>query len=273
MGSSNTIADQMQKNAEFQQYVETQQQALNKITDAAHSTLASNITNYYKAANIDDAQPLVSGENSHLSTASEWSLKNVADMIGSVHDAIFGAKSAPQGATLTQQDAAVAANLAKLSSLEVLITSTVFTTIQGILMGFASGSQTSVQQQYATKEIVPGLTLFLATFENQFQSTSYFSNEVIIENVYVYDVRFSVKQAAAIANFDRAQSLISEQSVFEANINQCTTQIGSLDVTADDYDVKYAKYTGMISSLNDQLDVLQAEIAKAPAAPAQNPQP
>lgn len=261
MGKSNTIDQQAKQNAAFQQYITEQTAELDKMTTAASQDLQTQITNYYEKGGWNDAKPLVSGTYQHLSTASEWSLDSVAKMIGTIKDTIFGGpppvgtEKAPETDDLTQA-------VAKMSEMEVLIASAAFTAVEGILEAFTSGTQTTVQKQFDIKELAPGLTLFICVIENQYHRSDFVSDNTIIQNGYVFDTRFSISQGGDIAKFNQMTSLIAQQNAQEVIAGKCNTAIGNLDVTADDFEVKDAKYKAISDRANAQVEVLQAEINK-----------
>jgi uncharacterized protein (DUF2164 family) len=168
MGKSNTIDQQAKLNADFQKYIDDRTKVLDDMATKAEAEIQTKIGTYYKNGNWKDAAPLIQGKYQHLSTVSEWSLDNVNKMISALHEAIFGKAPAPEGSTAPTQTSDLAANVAKMSDMTLLITSAAFNAVQGIMASLTSGTETNIQQDYATKELAPVLTLFVCVIENQF---------------------------------------------------------------------------------------------------------
>lgn len=261
MGKSKSIEDQTALNDKFQAYIDQQTQVLDKTVAAATQTLDAQIEAYYAKGGWNDAKPMISGTYQHISTTSDWSLNAVADMIGQLKSTLFGGPP-PGGTTAPAQPPDVSAAVAKLDAMEVLITDAAFTAIEGILQAFTSSTQTTVQSKTEVQVLAPGLTLFLAVVENQYSRSDFVSGETIIQEAYVFDTRFSIKQGGDIAKFNQLTSLIAQQTTQQDITAKCDKAIEELDVTVDDYDVKVAKYQGIVDRANAQVEVLQGEISK-----------
>jgi hypothetical protein len=261
MGTSNTIEQQKKLNNAFVEYIADQTKQLDKMTADAESEIGTRTEAYFKAGKWDDAAPLIRGRYEHLTTASEWSLDNVSKMIDALRNAMFGRSSTPNGSTVTK-DPGVLANVAKMADMELLITTAAFNAIQGIMSTFTTGTDTSIQKDYATKELAPGMTLFLCVIENQYHRTDFLSDNSILQTAYVFDTRFSIKQAGDIANFDQVQSLIEQQHTAEDLITKFDKALNALDVTAANYDTLSTKYQASLAKLNAQVDTLKTQIDK-----------
>lgn len=261
MGKSNTIDEQARQNAEFQTYIDEQTAALSKTLNDAKGTLDAQIEEYYAKGGWGDAKPLVSGTYQHVSTTSEWSLDSVAKMVDDLKGSLFGGP-APKGSEAPEQSKDVAAAVSKLGEMEVMIADAAFSTIEGILEAFTSGTQTTVQTKTEIKALAPGLTLFLVVVENQYHRSDFVKGETIIQEAYAFDTRFSIQQGGDIAKFNQLTSLIAQQAAQQAIAAKCDTAIEDLDVTADDFDQKEAKYQGISDRANAQVSVLQEEIQK-----------
>jgi hypothetical protein len=259
MGKSNTIDQQAKLNAAFQDYINTQTAALDKMTQDAEMQIAAMVSSFYKDGNWTDAAPLVKGKYEHLSTVSEWSLDNVSKIIDALKNSIFGAP-APAGSTAPPQPTDLARNVAQMSEMTLLITSAAFNAIQGIMATFATSTQTSVQKDFSTKELAPGLTLFLCVIDNQYHRSDFLTNNTILQTGYLFDVRFSIQQAGSIANFNQVQSLIAEQGASQQLLAKFDQALGALDVTADNFDAKSAQYNESMGKLNAQISDLQKGI-------------
>jgi hypothetical protein len=261
MGKSPTIQDQAEKNKEFQDYIDGQSKALQAMVTSAMNDTASTIQKYYSDSKIDDATSLISGQYYHLSTITEWSLDNVSKIIDAVQSSVFGKTPAPTGSTANTQSSEVSTNLAKMADMTTLVTTAAFNCIQGILVTLNNTTSTSLTKQSDVKEIIPGLTLFITIIENTYSSSSFLNNESISQTGYVYDCRFSTKQAGAIASFQQVQALISEEAASQVQITKVNTAIEALDPVADDsYDTKLARFQKLLDGFNDAVAKTQAKI-------------
>jgi hypothetical protein len=181
-------------------------------------------------------------------------------MIDSIKGAIFGSNPAPDGSTKTPQDANLASTVAKMGDMDLLIASAAFNAIQGILATFASSTKTSIQKDYVVKELAPGLTMFLCIIDNEYSRSDFFTGETICQTGYIFDTRFSIKQAGDIANFNQVTMLMAEQETNEDLASKCNAALKNLDVTADNYDAQSAKYTKIQDACNDRVDALKTKI-------------
>lgn len=265
MGHSNTIDEQAAANAAFQQYIDQQTAALDHVVSEAETKIETSIEQYYAKGGWNDAKPLISGSYQHVSTASEWSLKAVSDMIDKLQTTIFGGEPTP-GAKAPEQSKDLKDTVAKMADLELLITSAAFSLIEGVLEAFTSGTQTSIQTKYDVKELAPGLTLFICVVENQYHRKDFLSDNTIIQNAYVFDTRFSIKQGGDVAKFNQMTSLIAQQDALEAIAAKCNAALGDLDPTADDFEVKEAKYLAIQDNANLRVALLQSKIIELEAA-------
>lgn len=259
MGKSNTISDQEKLNAQFQSYIDTQTRVLDQLTSGAQVAIDNTIATYYKAGGWSDAKPLVAGSYQHLSTASEWSLDSVSRMIDAVRDSIFG-KKPPEGTTMPTLPSDLAANVAKMAGMEQLIASAAFDAIQGVLAAFTSSTQTSVKKDYVTRVLAPGLTLFCCVIENQYSRGDFLSNNVIVQNAYVFDTRFSIRQAGDISAFNDIQALEAQKWAFRDQLAKVNAAVAALDPTEDAYQIQLAKYTAIGDTLDARLKMLQETI-------------
>lgn len=259
MGRSNTIDEQAKLNVEFQKYIDDQTANLDRMSQDAKTQIAATIESYYQEAKCTDAAPLIQGSYQHLATTSEWSLDSLSKMIDSVKNSIFGAP-APEGSTATPQSSALVKNVAQLSDMNLLIMGAAFNAIQGIMAGFSASTQTGVKKDFATKQLAPGLTLFLCVIDNQYFKASFTRNDTILQTAYIFDTRFSIQQAGNIAKFNQVQALIAEQGASQAILTKFNEAVSKLEPLDDDFDAKYASYHASMNKINAQIKTLQEEI-------------
>jgi hypothetical protein len=277
MGSSPSIQQQGQKDKAFNEYVKEQSTVLEAKLGEAEKRMNDRMEAFYKAGGWTDAKPLTQGSYSHLTTASEWSLTHVTDMITAIRGAIFGGTAPPaagvneqppqpgKGATIETPNAALTA-MAAMEGMDLLIADAAFQAIQGILTTFTSKTSTEIASDYVQKDLIPGLSLFVTVMENMYHRSDFFTGETIIQNFYIFDARFSVSRGADIAKFSVLESLMDEQRAFEANAGGLGTEIGELNVKDSEFETKFTKLTKMLEIVNTQVEVMQKKIDALRAA-------
>jgi hypothetical protein len=268
MGTSNTIDQQSKLNAQFQDYINTQTANLNQMIKTGQDDIKSMIDQHYKDSNITDATPLTYGTYQHLTTVSEWNLDSVTKMISAINNAVFGLAPTPPSdntkgnqVTLNSSTAsALAQNVKNTSEMILLIESAAFNAINGILSTIDYSTQTSIQKQTATKEIAPGLTLFVCIIENVYSKQDFLSGQSIVQNGYIFDSRYSLTEGAKLAQFDTMQSLIDEQNAMTNQAAKLSTVISNLDPASSTYMTSFQTYTTMINTINDAAEALLTKI-------------
>jgi hypothetical protein len=272
MGHSPTIEQQGQKDAAFQKYVDEQTTALNKKSGEAETTMTARMDKFYKQGGWEDAKPLTQGSYQHLTTASEWSLTHVSDMIDAIRGAIFGGAAAPSATdpnskltqigkgTVTDTAPPALTAMAAMAGIDLLIASAAFDAIQGILTTFTSKTSTEIVSNYTQKDLVPGLSLFVTVMEDMYHRSDFFSGETIIQNFYIFDAKFSVSRGADIAKFHMLETLINQQVAIESQANKMSERIAALDVNRTDYEAAFEKLTQTLDMQNKYVEKLQAQI-------------
>jgi|GEM_PF-7077775 hypothetical protein len=272
MGHSPTIEQQGQKDAAFQKYVDEQTTALNKKSGEAETTMTARMDKFYKQGGWEDAKPLTQGSYQHLTTASEWSLTHVSDMIDAIRGAIFGGAAAPSATdpnskltqigkgTVTDTAPPALTAMAAMAGIDLLIASAAFDAIQGILTTFTSKTSTEIVSNYTQKDLVPGLSLFVTVMEDMYHRSDFFTGETIIQNFYIFDAKFSVSRGADIAKFHMLETLINQQVAIESQANKMSERIAALDVNRTDYEAAFEKLTQTLDMQNKYVEKLQAQI-------------
>jgi len=273
VGVAPTIDDLAKKNAAFQKYIDDQSKAMNTASTTAKADMDQLIKQFYQQGNWDDAKPFISGSYQHLTTAESWSLDNVSKMIDAIRGAVFGGSATPpaqnpanvptkvgDGTTPPPKDLPTTEAMKAMAGMDLLIASAAFDIIQGILTTFTVSTSASIVHNVSQKELVPGLSLFVTVMENQYQSNDFFSNQVIIQNFYLFDARLSVKRAADIAKFNQVQSLITQQTSFETAVDKLSTIIAGLDVNDPHYLDNLQVKQNILETLNKRIEDLAAKI-------------
>jgi len=258
------------KNAAFQEYIDVQIDAMNAAATTAQADMDAAIAQFYKDGAWDDAQPVVSGSYQQLDTASSWSLDPVIAMIDAVYAAMSGGPAAPParsspfkacGAGTKIQTPIPGMSNLKGTFMSAAIPAAAFAVIENILAGFASSTNTMIARNFSEKTLAPGLMLFVTVIENQYHSSDFFSGEAIIQILYIFNARYSVKQAGAVRGANQVQLLVAQQAAFEQRAVEVSDLIARLDVTRDDYQVALRQLQKILDLLNDYIDRLQKKIA------------
>ncbi|MEX3776494.1 hypothetical protein [Pseudomonas sp. MYb118] len=215
----------------------------------------------------DDALMIASSYR-HLTTASEWSLKSINTMIDSCRTAIFGGKL-PDGAKKdTQPKAEVTAAIAAMSNLDLLIANAAFDAVQALLSSIGSTTSTNISVKSDEKMLAPGMTLFITVVENSYHRKEFCSDETIIQNLFLFEVRFSIKEGKAMSKLSDLQAYENQKQSMRNQLLKVDDAVGKLDPTKDDYLTALAKFLGISDALNARLkaidDKLQAIAASAP---------
>jgi len=273
MGVAPKIDDLSKTNAEFQKYIDDQSKAMKEAAGKAKADMDAAIKTFYADGKWDDAQPFTGGTYQHLETSETWSLDHVAKIIDSIRGAVFGGSAAPEaknpenvptkiaeGTTKTPPKEQVSVAAKAMAGMEFIIASAAFDIIQGILTSFTTSTNASIVHNFAQKELVPGLSLFVTVMENQYQRNDFFTNQVIIQNFYIFDARFSIKRAADIAKFNQVQSLITQQASLEAGVEKVSNIISELDASADNYLDQLKIQQNKLDSLNGKIEGLGTKI-------------
>ncbi|KMT53593.1 hypothetical protein ACR52_21360 [Pseudomonas fildesensis] len=250
MGQSNTIKEQQEKNAEFQKYVDGMRADLNKIQAEQTQILDKHVKEHYSKYK-DDAS-MISSSYQHLTTVSEWSLASVNVMIDSCRDTIFG-KKLPVDPKKDKPPAEVNIAIKAMTNLELLIANAAFDVIQGLLTSAGSKTETGISIKYDKKMLVPGMTLFIIVMENSYQSKDFFSNESIIQTLFLFDVRFSIKEGKGMSELNDLQAYEEQKQVFRNQLRKLGNDFNDLDTKASDYLTSLAKFTEISDVLNKRL--------------------
>jgi chromosome segregation ATPase len=255
VGQSNTIAKQQELNEQFRQYVQTIQQDLDKTANAQKAELTKAIEQHY--SKINDHTSLASADYRHLTTVSEWSLSSLNDMIGKLSASIFGAPP-PANSKHDTPTPEVTQAIKAMANLELYIANVAFDVIQGLLVSLDSSMSTGVSFKSDVRPLMPGLRLFITVIENSYERKDFFSNDKIIQSIYIFDARYSLTEAKSDSAFNDAQAYENQKESFREQLQKLDQKVAGLDPDDESYETKLARYEGIARSLNDRLE----EIAK-----------
>jgi len=257
MGQSNSIKKQQEQNVEFQKYVDDMRADLNKSQAEQTLILDKKIKEHYSKYN-DDAS-MISSSYQHLTTVSEFSLKSVNTMIDSCRTAIFGGKL-PDGAKKDSPTADVSAAIQAMTNLDLLIANAAFDVIQGLLTSAGAKTETGVTIKTDKKPLAPGMTLFITVMENTYHRKDFFRDESIIQTLFLFDVRFSIKEGKAVSKLSDLQAYEEQKQIYRNTLRKAGKIADNLDPSADDYLTSLAKFTSICDLLNIRIDDMDKKI-------------
>ncbi|MCH5345324.1 MAG: hypothetical protein J1E64_14955 [Acetatifactor sp.] len=259
MGKSKSIADQAKANQEFQKYVNDMNKDMDTRQSALSDTLASMQEEHYK--NFTDKALLIEGKYSHLTTTSQWSLQSVSDIIDSCSKAIFGSK-APAGSEKSDSEGEdVSASIQAIKDREMYIANAAFDVVQSIVGSFGSTTSASVERKLDGKPISPGMTLFIGVENNSYSSKNFFTNEKIIQTIFVFKVYYSIQEGKAQSTLSDLQMYEDQKQVFRNKIEEFAKMVEKLDPMADDFEEQYTKLMNRSELMNQRLDDIGQKIA------------
>lgn len=257
MGKSNSIEQQAKLNAEFQAYVDQMRQDLDKSAEKQSKVLADRIEARYR--NYGDDSSLISSSYQHLTTVSEWSLASVNQMIDTCRKAIFGGKL-PDGAKQDTPKPDVSAAIKAMSNLDLLISNAAFDAVQSLLTSAGSRTETSINIKTDEKILAPGMTLFITVMDNSYRRKDFFRNDTILQTLFMFDVRFSIKEGQAVSKLSDLQSYEDQKQVMRNKLKQINDAVDKLDPTLIEDRQNILMYAGISDDLNKRLKKLNSKI-------------
>lgn len=262
MGKSKNIQDQQKLNQEFQDYVKKISEDMEVRQEKMSTTLEEMEKKHYEK--YSDKALLMEGKYSHLTTVSEWSLKSISDIIDTCSKAIFGSKT-PAGSEKKDTGKEVSASILAIKEREQYIANAAFDIVQAIVGGFKDTTSTSVEQKLDGKPIAPGMTLFIGVENNAYSSAKFFSNEKIIQTIFVFKVCYSIKEGQAQSALSDLQLYEDQKAIFRKKIEQLNDQIDRLDVTDENYEKEFTKLMNRAELMNNRMEAITEKIKKLSA--------
>ncbi|GEM_PF-5162090 len=191
-------------------------------------------TKHYE--NISDKKLLVEGRYSHLTTVSEWSLNSVSAIIDSCSKALLGTKkSAPEGSKVEEVDETTSESILALKERERYIANEAFAVVQAIVGSFSSSTSTSVEKKSDAKPIAPGMTLFIGVENNSFSNKKFFTNESIIQTIFVFKVCYSIQEGKQQSALNNLQVYEDQKQRYRKIIEKLGQKEMELDIDDEDY--------------------------------------
>ncbi|WP_024890343.1 hypothetical protein [Luteimonas huabeiensis] len=257
MGKSNSIEQQQRENQAFNDYVEKMRRDLDEQLAKEQKALAGRIEAHYR--NYRDDNSLIASTYQHLTTVDEWSLDSVNAAISRCKTAIFGGQL-PDGATRDTPTPEASAAIKAMANLDLLIANAAFDAVQSLLRSAGSRTETSVFAKSDVRPLAPGLTLFIAVVENSFSRKDFFRNKTIVQNFFVFDARFSIKEGQTVSQFNDLRAYEDQKQSFREQLRKIDDIVMDLDPTQDDYLTQLARYSGIADTLNARLELIDQKL-------------
>lgn len=261
MGKSNSIQQQEVKNTQFQEYVTKMNSDMDARQEALQRELEEMEKKHYES--ISDKTLLLEGRYSHLTTVSEWSLKSVSAIIDSCSKALLGMKkSAPAGSKIEEIDEKTSESITAIKERERYIANEAFSVVQAIVGSFNSSTSTSIEKKTDAKPIAPGMTLFIGVENNSFSSQNFFSNETIIQTIFVFKVCYSIQEGKRQSALSDLQVYEDQKERYRKTIEKLGQKEMELDIEADDYLEKFNQLEDTVKLLSERLKEITGKISE-----------
>ncbi|MBV6703507.1 hypothetical protein [Kitasatospora aureofaciens] len=240
MGTSPSIETLQAKDDQFRQYLQTLEQDLTQKASAAKEKMHAEIETFYSHNKYDDAKVFVSGENIDFLHEKEFTLDNLKKVIDGIGAAVFSGAAPPKGSTVTAKnvedaDKALGKEIGAMANLELYIAGKVFDVVSNTVLSFGTGTSMTYTTATKTESLGFGLQMFASTSASSYDGQSFFKNEYISQYLYMYEVRFSVKQAQSEAAMGLVQAYENQLAVFEEMLNKLGDQLADGTVSWDAY--------------------------------------
>jgi len=106
--------------------------------------------------------------------------------------------------------------------------------------------------------------------ENAYSSKSFFSNETIIQNLFLFEVRFSIKEGKAMSKLSDLQAYENQKQSMRNQLTKIDAAVEKLDPTADDFLTSLAKFASISDVLNTRLKAIDDKLQQIAISSAPN---
>jgi len=270
MGHSPSISDMMKKEKAFREWLETQQQALEAREGDLQKVQNKAIGTFYSVNNYDDSKSLGGGSSTDFQHQSDFTMKNLKKVIDAIGNAMFSDSAAPGGVTTDPAEAkqAVAAakslggEVASEANLELYIASKVFDVLSEVIMAFGTSTKLSYTHTYKSVSLGYGMQLFCTVAADSQESHGFFTDETIFEYLYIYEVRFSEKQAKDEGERSLVTQYENAIAAFESRLKALFDEVQSGKLSGQQYEDQSNIWKKLITQNNDALQSMKAETYK-----------
>ena len=256
MGKSPSIEEMEAKEDRYREYIHKLENELKIRADKYEDQLDKKINEYFKD-NEWDYQNFLSGRNVDFLHEKDWSLDNLKNIIDQISKAIFGDTKAPAGVTIEKTEEMGKA-IKNMEHLELYIAGKCFEIISGILDSFGTKTTMGFNASVEVKPVAPGLTLFVAVVGDSYQSHDFFEDEMIYQYFYIYDLRFSVKQAEAQAHQADVSLYADSLGTFRQKLEELNEDLGEDKIDGQEYATKTAIFENLMAKYEEKIRQLEA---------------
>jgi hypothetical protein len=263
MGQSPSIADLAKRDQQFREYLKTIETDLETKSAEAKGKLQAEIDRFYKNNGYDDAKIMVTGQNAEFLHQQEFTLENLQKVIDQLSAAVFHGGVVPQGADVddnTVKDAAkeIGAAAGAMANLELYVAGKVFDMLSSVVISFGATTSFSYASTIGTEPLAYGIQAFTAVSASSYESKSFFQNEYINEYIFLYDVRFSLKQAQSEAQMTLVQLYQNQLVAFSTKLNELLDDLIDDNIDIDQYKDAANKFEQMIASVKTKIEDLSS---------------
>jgi hypothetical protein len=246
MGSSPSIKELQEKQAEFDAYRKKLQTELSAEASKTVAAVEEEVKKYY-TENKWTGEAYLAGKSYDLMQAQEWSLANVKTILEGIAKVMLGQqKDPPAGVTITPAGEAMTA-LKAMENLELYLVGKAFQIVAGVIESFGSASELKFKAESEHKPLGNGFHLFVAVAQNSYRSHDFLNNEAIYEYLYVYQLRFSHGEALEQAEISLTELYENEITVFKKKIEGVLEQFNKGDLTPKQFRGLRNEYEELIS--------------------------
>lgn len=216
MGKTQSIQKEAEQNNEFQDYLNSLHEELEKKCDVDFS---KRVERFYDTTQYD---------RNTLATDTRWDFRQEssfepARISNFVSDAV---KSIISGGSSGATDA-LATGLSMLANYENVVASVASSIVLATMNIFSTSIKVNYFEQYSDSVICPGVTLHILTFADSFQRSDYFNNEIIVETGVRYELSFSKKKAQVEATMANMVGLVETIRGYNEAVSKLDREIAA----------------------------------------------
>lgn len=264
MGKSPSIAKLEMQEDDFRAYIQKLEGEIAAKASKAKSELQKTISEFYSSNGYDDAKDFVSGSNYDFMQKSEFSLSNLKSIIDAISKAIFAGAAAPSGADVNESSVeaaskALGAEVGEIANLELYIAGKAFDVLSAVILSFGTTDTLSFSTSSKSESLGYGLQLFTTIASESYTSHSFFNNNEIYEYLYIYDVKFSEKQAKTEISQTLVQLYENEIATFVSKSDELLNELSQGTISPEAYDSASSIYQTLIDKAQKKVDELTAD--------------
>lgn len=255
MGKSQNIAQLVQQNQSYQDYLQKLQDDLISKSKKYESDMKDALEKFYKDNNWEK-EDFISGQNADFMQESDWSLDNVQSIISAIASSIFGNGKTPDGVKVTEGgDASMA--ISDMASWETYIAGKCFEVLSGIIESFGSASSVQFSSSYKDEPLGNGFHLFVTVMCNSYKSKDFFDNQEIYEYLYLYEIKYSTGEAKQQANIGLTKLYEDQIAVLISMSEDLLKKLQKNEITLQQYQTTNSNLENAIQDAKNELNTLE----------------